>query len=549
MTFKVFDAEAAGNALPSGTAWEETQNVEVVDGIFNVLLGDVTPLPVELFDGEPTDAAGPLRFLEAMVGGETLVPRRRLTSVAYALRAGTNNLDLANSMAGSGLITKDGMRFIHNFGTDNTFVGVAAGNLAMTGNGNTGTGASALRNNTTGSANTATGESALRFNTTGANNTATGEDALRSNTTGSANTATGAEALQANTTAHFNTATGAAALEANTTGSDNTATGSFALRNNITGFGNTATGRNALLLTTTGFENTATGTNALLSNTDGVSNTATGARALFSNTTGTNNTATGVDALRANTTGANNIATGLEALVFNITGSTNVATGARALRANIIGSNNTAIGTSALFSNTTGNENTAVGFGAGVDHEAGDNNIYVKNPGLATESNTIRIGTLTHTDTFIAGISKATSASGVAVFVNNAGKLGTETSSRRFKQDVRDMGEASTGLMRLRPVTFQYRSEYDDGTGLQQYGLVAEEVAEVFPDLVQYSDTGEPSAVRYHFVNAMLLNEVQKQHRRIVHQQEEIEQQKKEIGDLSVRLARLETLMGPQARR
>ena len=247
--------------------------------------------------------------------------------------------------------------------------------------------------------------------------------------------------------------------------------------------------------------------------------------------------------LRANTTGVSNTATGEDALRSNTTGSFNTATGEDALQANTTGAENTAIGLGALAASTTGNGNTAIGFGAGEMLESGGDNIYLSNVGVEKESNTIRIGTEeTQTDTFIAGISGATSVDGVPVLINKSGKLGTLMSSQRFKQHVQDMGEASNGLMRLRPVTFQYRSEYDDGTGLRQYGLVAEEVAEVFLDLVQYSDTGEPSAVRYHFVNALLLNEVQQQHRRIVHQQEK-------IADLNVRLARLEALVGPQARR
>ena len=382
--------------------------------------------------------AGPLRFLEVTVGGETLVPRRRITSVAYALRAGANNIDLSNSLAGSGLITKDGVRFIHNFGSANTFLGVEAGNFTMIGGGNI-------------------------------------------------------------------------------------ATGHSALFSNDTGFSNTATGANALRANTSGIENTATGTSALFSNDTGRNNTATGRSALFSNTTGSFNTATGRDELRNNDTGNSNTATGREALRDNIDGAFNIATGTSALRQNINGGNNTATGVDALRNNTTGSNNTAVGFGAGVAHETGDNNIYVNHAGGATESNTTRIGTQgTQAATFIAGISGATSAGGVAVFVNNSGQLGTMMSSKRFKQQVRDMGEASTVLLRLRPVTFRYTSEYDDGAGLRQYGLVAEEVAEVFPDLVQYAETGEAYAVRYHFVNAMLLNEVQKQHHQITAQDHQI---------------------------
>ena len=590
MTFQIFDAEVGGNALPGGTAWDETQNVEVVDGTFNVVLGSVVPLPVELFDGEPTDGAGPLRFLEVRIAGETLVPRRRITSAVYALRAGAGNIDLASSTAESGLITKDGVRFIHNFGGDNTFVGVGTGNFTMTGEfntatgaralaanttgagntatglaaleantegffntatgvgalgvnttgvGNTATGAFALQSNTTGESNTAAGLAALQVNTTGTQNTALGAEALQSNTTGDGNTALGISALRSNTQGDFNTATGINALAANTTGNESTATGADALRFNTTGTDNTATGANTLEANISGSSNTATGANALEANSSGGSNTATGARALAASTSGGSNTATGTGALQGNIGGSLNTATGRSALLANTFGVNNTATGASALQANITGDGNTAVGVGALASNSSGSGNTAIGIGAGNLLETGEDNIYVRNSGVAAESKTIRIGT-NQLDTFIVGISGATSAGGVAVLVNGNGRLGTATSSRRFKQDVQDMGATSTALMRLRPVTFQYRREYDDGVGLRQYGLVAEEVAEVFPDLVRYTETGEPHTVRYHFVNAMLLNEVQKQHRKN-------ERQQKEIVGLNARLAQLESRLGQEA--
>ena len=275
MTFRFFDTEVAGNALPTALPWEETQSVEVVDGAFSVLLGSVIPMPVELFDGPPTDGVGPLRFLEVRVAGETLAPRRRITSAAYALRAGVGNIDLENSLADSGLITKDGVRFIHNFGGDNTFVGVGAGNFTMT-----------------GEANTAAGARALAANTTGAGNTATGVEALAANTEGSDNTATGQRALQDNTSGDDNTATGTLALASNTEGSDNTAIGSGALLSNITGDSNTAAGVAALQLNAVGSNNTAMGLLALGNNFSGSDNTATGFRALATNTASAN-TATG----------------------------------------------------------------------------------------------------------------------------------------------------------------------------------------------------------------------------------------------------------------
>src|SRR5262249_9084892 len=156
--------------------------------------------------------------------------------------------------------------------------------------------------------------------------------------------------------------------------------------------------------------------------------------------------------------------------------------------------------------------------------------------------------------TFIAGISGANSASGVAVFVNGNGRLGTTTSARRFKEDIRDMGEASAGLLRLHPVTFRYRPEYDDGAGLLQYGLIAEEVAEIYPELVVADSAGPPLSVRYHPPPPVLLNEMQKGHsqgeapqrhiqapdRLIRAQQTHLDTQRAQLAELGERLRRLE---------
>jgi hypothetical protein len=162
----------------------------------------------------------------------------------------------------------------------------------------------------------------------------------------------------------------------------------------------------------------------------------------------------------------------------------------------------------------------------------GSNNIDIYDGGVADESNTIRIGTVgTQTATYIAGISGATSSSGVAVYVNSNGQLGTTTSSARFKEDIRDMGDSTNGLMKLRPVRFRYKKDIDLSS-LEEYGLVAEEVAKVYPDLVVYDKKGQPQTVRYHFVNAMLLNEVQKQAREIDAQRQQITEQAHEMTTL-----------------
>jgi hypothetical protein len=383
-------------------------------------------------------------------------------------------------------------------------------------NSNTFLGDDALVNNNTGSDNTATGFQALFSNTTGFQNTATGFQALFSNVSGDANTATGFHALFSNTTGSDNTANGFAALFSNTTGIDNTANGFLALISNTTGFQNTASGAYALYSNTTGFDNTANGASALFSNTTGFQNTASGLQALFSNTTGNSNTATGLKALERNTIGSGNTASGIAALRSNTQGRLNTATGEDALLSNATGNNNTAIGVGALASNITGSGNVALGISAGGRLTTGNNNIYIANIGLAAgESRTIRIGNdQNHSKTFIAGIRDVTTgnADAIPVVIDSAGQLGTLSSARRFKNDVKPMEQSSEAILGLQPVTFHYKS---DAQSTPQFGLIAEDVAEVNPDLVARDAEGEIYTVRYEAVNAMLLNEFLKEHRKV----------------------------------
>jgi hypothetical protein len=332
---------------------------------------------------------------------------------------------------------------------------------------------------------------------------------------GASNVAVGYRTLLAATTADFNSAFGNYALSHNTTGDSNSAFGLDALNANTTGNYNSAFGAQALYYATEGYENSAFGYGALLSTTTGGRNAAFGNQALWSNSTGRENSAFGFAALWGNRTGSDNTAFGEIALSSST------------------GSSNSAFGTAALQRLSSGHSNIAVGSTAGLNLTIGDWNIYVGNIGVSTESSTIRIGsTANHTATYIAGISGQTSAGGLAVYVASDGKLGTTTSSRRYKEEIVDMDVESDVLLRLRPVSFYYRKELD-GEHLRQYGLVAEEVAEVAPDLVAYDEDGAPQAVRYHLVNAMLLNEVQKQRR-------QLEAQRAEILELRASLARLE---------
>ncbi len=276
----------------------------------------------------------------------------------------------------------------------------------------------------------------------------------------------------------------------------------------------TAEGKDALFSLTTGFGNTALGFNALYSNTEGSYNTAIGRNALLSNTTGFANTAIGAAALFNNTDGFGNTATGRLAL-FNNTGGENVADGALALYSNTTGFGNTATGAFALYSNTTGAGNTVLGDGAGLNLTTGDLNIDIGNEGVADEANTIRIGTSENqTRTFIAGIRDTTTgnADAIPVYIDSAGQLGTASSSRRFKNEIKPMDQSSQAILGLKPVTFHYKN---DSKGTPQFGLIAEEVVKVNPDLVVRDAKGEIYTVRYEAVNAMLLNEFLKQHRQV----------------------------------
>jgi hypothetical protein len=354
------------------------------------------------------------------------------------------------------------------------------------------------------------------------------------------NTAEGTNALFSLTTGISNTALGNQALYHDTTGQSNTAIGSQALFNNSFSFNNTAVGWQALYYNVGGDVNTAIGAHALFHNSSGLANTATGAEALYSNTTGQNNTADGGLALRQNTVGDSNTAVGNEALRFNVRGDSNTAIGAGALeRANATG--NTAIGASALFYNTAGTYNTAIGSGAlsstggshniGIGDSAGRNvgtgsyNIEIGNVGDAVppDTHTIHIGTEgRQTRAFVAGIS-GVPVTGNAVVVNGNGQLGVATSSARFKDEIKPMDKASKALLALKPVTFHYKKQFDPN-GSVQFGLVAEEVEKVSPDLVSRDAGGKAFTVRYDAVNAMLLNEFLKARRQIDAQQKQIDE-------------------------
>ena len=568
----------------------------------------------------PTDAATK-NYVDTAIGGtgtslatpNTLVLRdgtasfaAAVVSVTDAVASGDINLTTNISTSTAGNINKGGARFIHNFGTLNTFVGASAGNFTMTGTGrntavgyfaltdnttghnNAAFGTLALSNNTTGIDNVAVGSSALLQNSIGWQNTAIGRSSMQNNTTGRANTAVGQTSLMANAGGVFNVAIGGSALFALTSGDSNTALGSLAGQSLITGSDNIYIGSQVVAVAN---ESNTTRIGVAQNNTyiDGIygSSTPAGSRVVVSDTTGklsttlnitvtdvvasgdlnlttnpstatdgsilkngsrfihnfgSNNTfmglnagnftltgnqnvGVGVSALSGDTSGYENTAVGYRTLIGNNTGFYNVAVGTDALFTNSSGQSNTAIGWNALLNNNTGSRNTAVGTGAllgtGSDNIAignsagasvgvGSFNIYIGNTGAA-EGNTIRIGTNgLQTRNFQAGIYGATidDATDTPVLIDASGQLGTVSSSRRYKHNIEDMGEDSANILELRPVTFAYNS---DASEKKQYGLIAEEVNEIFPEIVVRNADGQVETVRYHVLPVLLLNEMQKQ--------------------------------------
>jgi hypothetical protein len=356
-------------------------------------------------------------------------------------------------------------------------------------------------------------------------NTAEGQSALASQSTGIYNTAVGIYSLLSLTDSNFCTGVGAGTLLVNTA-DENTATGAGALFSNTTGSGNTANGTFALFSNTTSSGNTAIGDRALLSNTEGVSNVAVGFEALSQNTTVGHNVAVGSQALFANVGGLENTAVGDQALLDNTGGFFNVAVGGAALLSNTAGNDNTACGGGAL-TGTTGNDNTALGFQAGILATTGSNNVYIGSgmSGVAGESNAC----------YIASIFGQTSVSGIPVLINSSNKLGTATSSKRFKEDIKSMEKTSEALYALRPVSFRYKKEIDPAS-TSQLGLVAEEVEKVDPDLVVRDKEGQPYTVRYDQVNAMLLNEFLKEHQAFLEEKSKVQRLEAALDAVNQRL-------------
>ncbi len=373
------------------------------------------------------------------------------------------------------------------------------------------------------------------------------------------NTAEGFGALFALTTGTFNTALGFKALNADTSGGSNTAVGGQALLHNNLGNYNTAIGENALVFNTSGSFNMALGQGALATNTGGDNNTAMGFQALNTNTT-SGITAVGYQALRNNTTSPRNVAVGFQALfsntdspngsnafgyqavqtsnarwnngfgefaLQNATGQQNNGFGAWALRADTSGANNTAFGSGALIAVDTGNNNIGIGFGAGSTITSADGVIAIGSGVGSNQTNRTFVGNLTNAQiqSFNAGTIKYVTSE-VAT-----GRLGVTAvvSSRRYKYDIKPMDKVSEGILALKPATFRVKKEWDT-SGLLGFGLIAEDVEEVNPDLVYHNEKGQPESVRYEAVNALLLNEFLKEHKKVEAQQASIAQLKSTVA-------------------
>jgi hypothetical protein len=416
-----------------------------------------------------------------------------------------NNIALPDSTSASvGNITKPGGSFLHNFGTNGTFVGVAAGNFSMTGGNNTGVGRAALGLGTTGHDNTAVGSNAMAASSTGFENTAVGGFALNGNTTGRSNAASGFNALSSNATGNFNSAFGSNALQSNTSGSLNVAHGASALAGNLTGTQNTAVGVNAMLINTIGQANTATGADALRNNTTGDYNAAFGAGALFSNTSADGNTAVGINALALSQTGANNTAAGRDALGSNSSGTDNSAVGSSALANSTSGANNVAVGSFALASNTTGFDNTVIG--AFADTSVGDlvNATAIGAGAIVDSSNQIQLGN-----------------SNVTLITAQVPL--TALSDRREKKDIRDISLGLDFVMSLRPVEYRMRS----GIDRIDMGFVAQEIEALLGtgyNVLGIGGTAERKlSLRYTDLIAPMVKAIQQQQATIARQQAQID--------------------------
>jgi hypothetical protein len=456
------------------------------------------------------------------ISGGTL-PDARLSS-NVALRAGGNTFTNTQTFNGP-IILNTSAGFdpsaIGNFYIDAPFQ--QGGRLAVLENGDVGIGipspSQKFQVNGAAMVNALTVNGAVNLPTAATINGGT-DPVLRSDAANQ-NIFAGSGAGKNSTNINNNTALGYQAFYQGTNSQFNTAIGDLALHSTKSGSFNTAVGALALYSNTSGGPNTAVGYQALYSSAGSVNNTAVGHQALYSNLSGNWNTAYGNQALYSLASGEFNTASGYQALYLSKSGDDNVAYGFQALYHSTNGYNNVAIGYDALSSSASGGYNIAIGSSAGGNIVLGSDNIHIGTSGDFDENDSIRIGR-SQTSTFIAGIYHAILPNWTPVYVSSDGQLGTIASSARFKQNIQDMGDASDVLLALQPVTFQYKPDIDP-QGRSQFGLIAEEVEKIDPDLVVHDNEHGIYTVRYDAVNAMLLNEFLKQHGKVEEQRVEMQ--------------------------
>lgn len=479
-------------------------------------------------------------------------------------------------------------------GNADVFIGSNAGISTTTGNGDVYIGVSTGFSGTTAAYNTFLGAQAAPYNTTGGYNVITGFNSGFSNTTGANNTYIGAESGAYSTTASHNTFVGFNSGLYNTTGGGNLFLGDTAGAENTTGndnvylanygvgaendttrigsnqtnayiagiYGASVSGGQAVYVDSSGHLGTAGGGSLSISgavnstggyqengqtvfNQDSLNDTMIGIGAGNGSITGGDSQFIGRSAGAAITSGNADVFIGGGAGQQTTTGNGDVYVGWQSGPSATTGAYNTFLGAQAGLYNTTGSANVFVGFNAGANNTTGSGNLYFDNAGTGGENNTIRIGN-GQSSAYIAGVYGVTSGSGVPVYIDANGQLGTFTSSRKYKEEIQNMGDLTGALMRLRPVTFFYKPEYDKGQRTRQYGLIAEEVAKVFPDLVAYNPDGAPYTVRYQYLSSILLSAFQEQNRKAQEQAGLIQQQQQRIQALEQRLSRIESMLSTQ---
>jgi hypothetical protein len=521
VTFAIYKHQDGGAPI-----WQEMQNVTPeANGNYTVILGSATAtgLPDDLFS-EPEQ-----RWLGVQVQGEAEQSRVMLVSVPYAFKA--HEAETLGGLAASAFV-KSPLLDADQSASRETSTGVNPAAVAATSGyipiwlSGTSFINSTMYQTSAGNVGVGTTTPSAKLDVNGGINTATTYQVG------------GSSVLSIGSASDANLFLGVGAGVSNVAGQGQT---------------NTFSGNSAGYYNTTGYGNSFFGWRAGYYNTSGNYNTFYGWRAGYYNTTGRLNTFYGTDAGYSNTTGYSNTFSGQDAGWKTTSGSGNTFYGNSAGESNITGYGNTFSGYNAGYWNTTGSYNAFYGYGAGYNNNTGTSNLYIAAPGVGAENNTIRIGSqgngrAQQNAAYIAGIyGSSVGESGIGVYVDSNGQLGTVVSSRRFKEQIRDMGESSSALMELRPVTFLYKPEYDKGQRTLQFGLIAEEVAEVYPELVAYEQDGKPFTVKYHYLTTMLLNEMQKQYHRaeaeavvITQQEEKIEGLQKQNEEFQHRLLRLE---------